>query len=146
MRKENTDQKNKPELTKKQDSIIGPREICKMHGKTWEEHYLASCGSIENVFYEIDAIKNQRTLNNPQCLLNLIEYYKIKANKGSAIAKMILNPGKWKEHFPTLGDICVKENGQKLVLYQEIDNIKDLNMAIEMLNKEATNKISVLLC
>jgi len=145
MNKENINQKNKSRPTKKQDSIIGPKKLCEMHGKTWNEHFLKLNGGKKDVFYEIDAIKNKRTLNDPDYLLNLIEHYKDKAEKKSAIARIILNPGKWEEHFPSMEDICIKD-GSKLVLYEEIDNMEDLSRAVEMLSKDATSKISILLC
>ncbi|MFA6097105.1 MAG: hypothetical protein WC788_05755 [Candidatus Paceibacterota bacterium] len=145
MKKEKINRKDRPKPTKKQDQIIGPKKLCEIHGKTWNEHFSALNGNKKNVFYEIDAIKNKSTLDDPNYLLSMIEHYKNKAGKRSAIARMILNPGRWEEHFPNLEDICVKD-GHKLVLYQEIDSKEDLNRAIKILGKEATNKISIMLC
>ncbi len=149
MKTENTNRKNKPKATDKQQNIIGLRALCISNGKIWNENFSRLDGNKNLIFYEIDGKKNQNTLRRPdsiEYLLERMEEYKVKTGKFSAIAKMILNvPGKWENSFPDLAIASIKESN-KLALYCEIDEEENLQFALELLKKQATDKISILLC
>ncbi|MFZ2970483.1 MAG: hypothetical protein WA063_05010 [Minisyncoccia bacterium] len=142
-------QKIEPGATDKQQNVIGLRELCKACGRTWNEQFLRLNGNKDQTFYEIDEKRNQRTLERDdkiEYLLERIQEYKDKAEKYSAIARIVLNvPGKWEENFPDLRGVSVKE-GNKFVLYCEIDQEENLKNTIDLLQKRVTDKISILLC
>lgn len=142
-------QKNKPKATEKQQKSIGLNELCKAYGKIWNDNFARLNGNKNKIFYEIDEKRNQRTLERKdgiEYLLVRIEEYKKETGKFSAIAKIVLNiPGKWEKSFPSLSKASVKE-GDKFAFYCAIDEGKNLQTAIDLLQKQGTNKISILLC
>lgn len=145
MKNNDTEQEKKPRPTEKQRLIVGWKELCEKHGKTWNEHYLKLNGN-KKIFYEINREKNKRTLDKPEFLLEIIEEYKNLAEKNSAIARIVLNvPGEWEINFPDITKISVNEKG-KAVLYQEIDCKENLEELISLLLMKGTDKISILLC